>query len=462
MDASFDPYHKWLGIRSDERPPNYYQLLGLPLFEGDPETIGHAADQRIAYVRTLAANEYVDVSQHVLNELAAAKVCLLDAAKRAAYDAKLKRGTRRATPPPVARSMAAPATIDVATAPAFDQPPLVLRRRPSSKRTPSAASTWAMVAGGLLAVACLAGVLVYATSNSGDQELASVPRAAGGTTGAAPSIAEPPGPEHSGTVPGQIVSATTEQDKTETENGESTTRPGLVRQWFEGENFEGSATDSVVSTAALSAAPEGTAGPFSVRWTGYLRPQVAGRYKLGLRRSPGGVRLALDGRWLVDETDIMRVGSPTLRFVFDLDDQPHRLQLELFGPDASQCAFELLWECKGAFAETAVPDEVFSHREVADDELPLVPVDPQREAERLVLGRRLAHWVIARGGEIWQRDSNGRSKPWTRDETAIDDASLLVGAHFRGVPLAADDLRQLGELPSFSQLRLGGVSASDA
>lgn len=66
MDASFDPYRKWLGIRTRERPPNHYQLLGLELFEDDAETISHAADQRIAYIRTLAVNEYADVSQRVL------------------------------------------------------------------------------------------------------------------------------------------------------------------------------------------------------------------------------------------------------------------------------------------------------------------------------------------------------------------------------------------------------------
>ena len=31
----FDPYYRWLGIRDQQRPPNFYRLLGLELFEDD-------------------------------------------------------------------------------------------------------------------------------------------------------------------------------------------------------------------------------------------------------------------------------------------------------------------------------------------------------------------------------------------------------------------------------------------
>jgi hypothetical protein len=74
MHGAFDPYRKWLGIRSADRPLNHHQLLGLELFEDDDETISHAADQRIQYVRALAVSDYAELSQRVLNELAAAKV----------------------------------------------------------------------------------------------------------------------------------------------------------------------------------------------------------------------------------------------------------------------------------------------------------------------------------------------------------------------------------------------------
>lgn len=46
MADSFDPYHKWLGISPKDQPPNHYRLLGIELFEGVPDVIESAADQR--------------------------------------------------------------------------------------------------------------------------------------------------------------------------------------------------------------------------------------------------------------------------------------------------------------------------------------------------------------------------------------------------------------------------------
>ena len=39
----FDPYHKWLGIPKDQRPPTHYQLLGISPTEQDREVIEEAA-----------------------------------------------------------------------------------------------------------------------------------------------------------------------------------------------------------------------------------------------------------------------------------------------------------------------------------------------------------------------------------------------------------------------------------
>ncbi len=49
--ATFDPYHKWLGIPAAEQPVNHYRLLGLTLFESDPDVIDAATDQRVAFLR---------------------------------------------------------------------------------------------------------------------------------------------------------------------------------------------------------------------------------------------------------------------------------------------------------------------------------------------------------------------------------------------------------------------------
>ena len=64
--AAFDPYHKWLGIPPAEQPANHYRLLGLTLFESDPDVIDVATDQRVAYLRQCATGEHVAESQKLL------------------------------------------------------------------------------------------------------------------------------------------------------------------------------------------------------------------------------------------------------------------------------------------------------------------------------------------------------------------------------------------------------------
>lgn len=88
-DASFDPYRKWLGIPPSEQPPNYYRLLGIPLFEGDPDVIINAADRQIGHVRRFQAGQYAEICQRVLSELTTARLCLLDPVRKRDYDQKL-------------------------------------------------------------------------------------------------------------------------------------------------------------------------------------------------------------------------------------------------------------------------------------------------------------------------------------------------------------------------------------
>lgn len=40
----FDPYHKWPGIPADQRPPTFYQLLGIERGESEREVIASAQD----------------------------------------------------------------------------------------------------------------------------------------------------------------------------------------------------------------------------------------------------------------------------------------------------------------------------------------------------------------------------------------------------------------------------------
>jgi hypothetical protein len=88
---SFDAYHRWLGIPPKDHPPNHYRLLALELFESDPDVIESAADRQMGHLRTYQTGKHADLSQRLLNEVATAKVCLLNPPKKAAYDAALRQ-----------------------------------------------------------------------------------------------------------------------------------------------------------------------------------------------------------------------------------------------------------------------------------------------------------------------------------------------------------------------------------
>jgi len=90
MAEAFDPYHKWLGIPPQEQPPNHYRLLGLQVFEGDPDVIANAADRQMSHVRTYQTGKNAVQSQRLLNEISAAKICLLTAQKKGPYDQALR------------------------------------------------------------------------------------------------------------------------------------------------------------------------------------------------------------------------------------------------------------------------------------------------------------------------------------------------------------------------------------
>ncbi len=90
MPDDFDPYYLWLGIPPRERPANHYRLLGIALFEDNPTVIESAADRQMAHLRSFQAGKHSALSQRLLNEVAAAKVCLLRADQKSRYDAALQ------------------------------------------------------------------------------------------------------------------------------------------------------------------------------------------------------------------------------------------------------------------------------------------------------------------------------------------------------------------------------------
>ncbi|MDA8743986.1 hypothetical protein N9N28_05065 [Rubripirellula amarantea] len=87
----FDPLHKWLGIPPSEQPPHHYRLLGVTLFESDPDVIDSAADRQLSFLHELTGGEHSEAAEQLSNQVSLARLCLLNADKKAAYDEVLRR-----------------------------------------------------------------------------------------------------------------------------------------------------------------------------------------------------------------------------------------------------------------------------------------------------------------------------------------------------------------------------------
>ncbi|MDY0168557.1 MAG: hypothetical protein RBS80_18555 [Thermoguttaceae bacterium] len=145
MPDSFDPYYEWLGIPPDEQPPNHYRLLGIRLFEANQTAIENSADQRMVHLRSLAGSQHVEHAQKLLNEVSTARVCLLNAEKKASYDEELRGQVGgELAGQPSAEPIAEEAVPIIQTDAGERGPP---------KRKPSPAL---LAAGGLAAAACVA------------------------------------------------------------------------------------------------------------------------------------------------------------------------------------------------------------------------------------------------------------------------------------------------------------------
>ena len=90
MLNDFNPYLRWFDIPLDAQPPNHYSLLGLDLYESDAAAIEQATEQRLIFLQDVANGPYTKESQRLLNEVAAARLCLTDVSKKAAYDQLLR------------------------------------------------------------------------------------------------------------------------------------------------------------------------------------------------------------------------------------------------------------------------------------------------------------------------------------------------------------------------------------
>jgi len=116
-----DPYYEWLGIPPKDQPPNHYRLLGLELFEDNRSVIDAAANRQMSFIKEYQAGADSELSQKLLNELSAARLCLLSAPAKAAYDTQL-RGQL---------------TAQAASAPAMPVPPALRWRNESDSPPPT-------------------------------------------------------------------------------------------------------------------------------------------------------------------------------------------------------------------------------------------------------------------------------------------------------------------------------------
>src|SRR4051812_27382419 len=96
---SADLYQQWLDLPPRPRPATHYALLGLEPFESDEAKIRAAAAGRIKQIRKYTL-KYPHESTKLLNEVAAAEVCLTDAPSRLEYERQLKGAPAPAPAPP--------------------------------------------------------------------------------------------------------------------------------------------------------------------------------------------------------------------------------------------------------------------------------------------------------------------------------------------------------------------------
>jgi len=165
MSDAFDPYYTWLGIPPEEQPANHYRLLGIKELEENLDAVENAADRQMSHVRTFQTGKHADLSQELLNEIAAARVTLLDPQKKAEYDKPLRDRRRPATKP------AAPPARKPAAEPAATAPLPIVADSSRVRRPPKSRGALIAVIGGAAALAMvlvLAAAVIWMSRPDGD------------------------------------------------------------------------------------------------------------------------------------------------------------------------------------------------------------------------------------------------------------------------------------------------------
>ncbi len=174
MADIFDPYYEWLGIPPVEQPPNYYRLLGIELFEESAGVIANAADRQMGHLRGFAAGKHSQFSQKLLNEVAAARVCLLNPEKKVDYDGQLRQ---QVAAPAASIPRAMPVASHVVMAES-SPPPLPAVHDESKVYPPLKQSgpSLVMMFGAAVAFVLLAGVVWWLSGRGKDQQAGPEPR----------------------------------------------------------------------------------------------------------------------------------------------------------------------------------------------------------------------------------------------------------------------------------------------
>ncbi|TWU57399.1 hypothetical protein [Rubripirellula reticaptiva] len=112
----FDPLEEWLGIPSDQQPPNLYRLLGVELFESNVDLMNQAADRHLSELHFAANGPHAEVAESISNQVSLARLTLCDEVKKARYDADLRRELEgqavRDEVPPVLSDLSLPMPVD--------------------------------------------------------------------------------------------------------------------------------------------------------------------------------------------------------------------------------------------------------------------------------------------------------------------------------------------------------------
>ena len=279
---SFDPYHRWLGIPPREQPADHYRLLGIARFESNADVIQEAADRQMAHVKTHVRGPQAAESQRLLNELSAARLCLLNPSDKAAYDRRLAA----AKPSP--------------------------RRGATSDRR---LQLWlAGIGGAALGLAAMAGLAVFLL---GDRD--------------PPVDVQPPG--LSRREPPPISNRDAVSDASPSISADPpplSDAPGLTAELFEGAELErlvARRIDAQVNWIWAGEAPDVglPADYFSARWNGWLKAPEPGAYTLVLA-ADHGARLWIDEQPVIDFWENSKTAYHEMEV--ELSGQPQVVRIE--------------------------------------------------------------------------------------------------------------------------------------